>query len=118
MSSSGAVVEDVKVPLLEDLASTVRSNDGQDHDHQDQTLARKVWIESKNLWHIDIVSPAALSPPTPCWSSPKPLLVTLGDFELAEIHIFHKHVKSSQVFILASFSFLSHLAACPLVAGR
>ena len=29
MSSSGAVVEDVKVPLLDDLASTVRSNDGQ-----------------------------------------------------------------------------------------
>ena len=87
MSSSGAIVEDVKVPLLDDLASTVQSNNGQDHDHQDQTLAWKVWIESKKLWHI--VGPAIFSRIT----SYSMFVITqafaghLGDLELAAISI-------------------------------
>ncbi|KAK9990321.1 hypothetical protein SO802_025306 [Lithocarpus litseifolius] len=86
MSSSGAL-EDAKVPLLDNLASTVRSNDGQDVDDQDQYLARRFWIESKKLWHI--VGPSIFSR----IASYSMLVITqafaghLGDLELAGISI-------------------------------
>ncbi|KAK9284396.1 hypothetical protein L1049_023567 [Liquidambar formosana] len=85
MTSNGEVNES-KVPLLEDLASTVdRSNDGEDDQHQD--LARRVWIESEKLWHI--VGPAIFSRV----ASYSMLVITqafaghLGDLELAAISI-------------------------------
>ena len=86
MSSSGAL-EDAKVPLLDNLASTVRSSDGQDVDDQDQYLASRFWIESKKLWHI--VGPSILSR----LASYSMFVITqasaghLGDLELAGISI-------------------------------
>ena len=86
MSSSGAL-EDAKVPLLDNLASTVRSSDGQDVDDQDQYLARRFWIESKKLWHI--VGPSIFSR----MASYCMFVITqasaghLGDLELAGISI-------------------------------
>ncbi|KAE7999993.1 hypothetical protein FH972_004365 [Carpinus fangiana] len=88
MMSRSASVEDANLPLLEDCASAVRSKDGQDDDDdQDQDLARRVWIESKKLWHI--VGPAIFSR----LASYSMLIITqafaghLGDLELAAISI-------------------------------
>ncbi|XP_062154015.1 protein DETOXIFICATION 27-like [Alnus glutinosa] len=83
--STLASVEDAKVPLLEDCVSLVPSKDGEDD--QDQDLARRVWIESKKLWHI--VGPAIFSR----LASYSMLIITqafaghLGDLELAAISI-------------------------------
>jgi MATE family multidrug resistance protein len=88
MMSRSASVEDTNLPLLEDCASAVRSKDGQDDDDdQDQDLARRVWVESKKLWHI--VGPAIFSR----LASYSMLIITqafaghLGDLELAAISI-------------------------------
>ncbi|KAH9712824.1 protein DETOXIFICATION 27 [Citrus sinensis] len=81
MPSNGAL-EDTKVPLLDDLASTVPSEDD-----SDQNLTRKFWVESKKLWYI--VGPAIFSRLT----SYSMLVITqafaghLGDIELAAISI-------------------------------
>ncbi|XP_059458029.1 protein DETOXIFICATION 27-like [Corylus avellana] len=88
MMSRSASVEDAKVPLLDDCGSAVRSKVGKDDDDdQDQDLARRVWIESKKLWHI--VGPAIFSR----LASYSMLIITqafaghLGDLELAAISI-------------------------------
>ncbi|KAJ8771221.1 hypothetical protein K2173_026082 [Erythroxylum novogranatense] len=71
-------LEEAKVSLLEDLVQD---------DHQDQKLSRRVWIESKKLWHI--VGPAIFSR----IASYSMLVITqafaghLGDLELAAISI-------------------------------
>lgn len=81
MPSNGAL-EDTKVPLLEDLASSVPSEDD-----SDKSLARNFWIESKKLWHI--VGPAIFSR----LATYSMLVITqafaghLGDLELAAISI-------------------------------
>ncbi|KAK7853397.1 protein detoxification 26, partial [Quercus suber] len=87
MSSSSGALEDAKVPLLDNLASTVRSNDGQDVDDQEQYLARRFWIESKKLWHV--VGPSIF-----CRIASYSMVVItqafaghLGDLELAGISI-------------------------------
>ncbi|KAK7834044.1 protein detoxification 28, partial [Quercus suber] len=80
-------LEDAKVPLLDNFASTVRSSDGQDVDDQDQYLARRLWIESKKLWHI--VGPSIFSR----MASYSMFVITqasaghLGNLELAGISI-------------------------------
>ena len=87
MSTSSGALEDAKVPLLDNLASTVRSNDGQDVGDQEQYLARRLWIESKKLWHI--VGPSIFSR----IASYSMVVITqafaghLGDLELAGISI-------------------------------
>nr|POE49680.1 protein detoxification 27 [Quercus suber] len=87
MSSSSGALEDAKVPLLDNFASTVRSNDGQDVDDQEQYLARRFWIESKKLWHV--VGPSIFNR----IASYSMVVITqafaghLGDLELAGISI-------------------------------
>ncbi|PON33080.1 Multi antimicrobial extrusion protein [Trema orientale] len=107
---SNSLIEEVKVPLLEDLASINQSSNGQghedhghhhqqpqgdhgdddnfDHHHRHQlSLGRRVVIESKKLWHI--VGPSIFSRVT----SYSIFVITqafaghLGDLELAAISI-------------------------------
>lgn len=84
MSSNGAL-EEAKVPLIEDLASAELLKAEQDD--QDQSLTKRVWIESKKLWQI--VGPAIFSR----LASYSMLVITqafaghLGDLELAAISI-------------------------------
>ncbi|KAL6277282.1 hypothetical protein ACE6H2_020883 [Prunus campanulata] len=86
MPSNSAIVE-AEVPLLDDLASTVRSKHEHSEDEDQGTLARRSWIESKKLWHI--VGPAIFSRV----ASYSMLVITqafaghLGDLELAAISI-------------------------------
>ncbi|KAJ9170408.1 hypothetical protein P3X46_018518 [Hevea brasiliensis] len=78
-------VEDSKVPLLGDHFSPFSPKPVEDD--QDQSLTRRVWIESKKLWQI--VGPAIFSRLT----SYSMLVITqafaghLGDLELAAISI-------------------------------
>lgn len=84
MSSNGAL-EEAKVPLIEDLASAERLKAEQDD--QNQSLTKRVWIESKKLWQI--VGPAIFSR----LASYSMLVITqafaghLGDLELAAVSI-------------------------------
>ncbi|RXI07854.1 hypothetical protein DVH24_014420 [Malus domestica] len=87
MASNSALVE-AEVPLLDDLASTVRlKREHNDDENQATTLVRRSWIESKKLWHI--VGPAIFSRV----ASYSMLVITqafaghLGDLELAAISI-------------------------------
>ncbi|BBN70164.1 MATE efflux family protein, partial [Prunus dulcis] len=86
MPSNSALVE-AEVPLLDDIASTVRSKHEHSDDEDQGTLARRSWIESKKLWHI--VGPAIFSRV----ASYSMLVITqafaghLGDLELAAISI-------------------------------
>ncbi|CAN6567886.1 unnamed protein product [Malus baccata var. baccata] len=87
MASISTLVE-AEVPLLDDLASTVRlKREHNDDENQATTLVRRSWIESKKLWHI--VGPAILSRV----ASYSMLVITqsfaghLGDLELAAISI-------------------------------
>nr|DAD41005.1 TPA_asm: hypothetical protein HUJ06_015328 [Nelumbo nucifera] len=74
-----------KVPLLDGSSPTVRVPEPDEH--HDQKLVRRVWIESKKLWHI--VGPAILSRV----ASFSMNVITqafaghLGDLELASISI-------------------------------
>ncbi|KAG8478544.1 hypothetical protein CXB51_028300 [Gossypium anomalum] len=84
MSSNGALKE-AKVPLIEDLGPAEGSKVEQDD--QNQSLGRRVWIESSKLWQI--VGPAIFSR----LASYSMLVITqafaghLGDLELAAISI-------------------------------
>ncbi|XP_022773881.1 protein DETOXIFICATION 27-like [Durio zibethinus] len=84
MSSNGAL-EEARVPLIEDLASAERLKAEQDD--QNQSLMKRVWIESKKLWQI--VGPAVFSR----LASYSMLVITqafaghLGDLELAAMSI-------------------------------
>lgn len=86
MPSSAALME-AEVPLLDDLALTVRSEHEHSDDEDQGTLARRFWVESKKLWHI--VGPAIFSRV----ASYSMLVITqafaghLGDLELAAISI-------------------------------
>lgn len=90
MPSSNGVVNEAKVPLLEDQYSSKEDGivqlSGRDDD-QELGLGRRVWIESKKLWHI--VGPAIFSR----IASYSMLVITqafaghLGDLELAAISI-------------------------------
>jgi MATE family multidrug resistance protein len=101
--STLASVEDAKVPLLEDCASLVPSKDGEDD--QDQDLARRVWIESKKLWHI--VGPAIFSR----LASYSMLIITqafaghLGDLELAAISIANNVIVGFDLGLLVLLDF-------------
>ena len=108
--SRSASVEDANLPLLEDCASAVRSKDGQDDDDddQDQDLARRVWIESKKLWHI--VGPAIFSR----LASYSMLIITqafaghLGDLELAATSIANNVVVGFDFGLLVRITSISH----------
>ncbi|TYG46288.1 hypothetical protein ES288_D11G245100v1 [Gossypium darwinii] len=84
MSSNGALKE-AKVPLVEDLGPAEGLKGEQDD--QNQSLRRRVWIESRKLWQI--VGPAIFSR----LASYSMLVITqafaghLGDLELAAISI-------------------------------
>ncbi|GMY11418.1 Protein DETOXIFICATION [Fagus crenata] len=86
MPSSSLVEEESKVPLLDDIPLTNQSEDGI-NDIQDQTLAWRVWIESKKLWQI--VGPTLFFR----LASYSMVVITqafaghLGDLELAAISI-------------------------------
>ena len=87
MSRNGAI-EEANVPLLEDLASrVVPLKQERVEDEEDKVLAKRVWIESKKLWHI--VGPAIFSRVT----SYSMFVITqafaghMGDLELAAISI-------------------------------
>ena len=79
-------LEDQKVPLLESSEELHGIYDNQEEE-ADTSLAQKVWIESKKLWHI--VGPSIISR----ISSYSMLVITqafaghLGDLELAAISI-------------------------------
>ncbi|XP_061351275.1 protein DETOXIFICATION 27-like [Gastrolobium bilobum] len=79
-SKEASSLGEAKVPLLEDKTLV-------DRGEQDQDLARRVWVESKKLWHI--VGPAIFSR----IASYSMLVITqafaghLGDLELAAISI-------------------------------
>ncbi|XP_059643735.1 protein DETOXIFICATION 27-like [Cornus florida] len=85
MSGKVRVEEDPKVPLLDYSISTVGSE--YQEDDQDLDLLRRVWIESKKLWHI--VGPAIFSR----LASYSMFVITqafaghLGDLELAAVSI-------------------------------
>ncbi|GLT33701.1 hypothetical protein SLA2020_082650 [Shorea laevis] len=84
MPGNGAL-EEAKVPLLNDLASAAKLKAEQDNENQ--SLSKRVWIESKKLWQI--VGPAIFSR----IASYSMLVITqafaghLGDLELAAISI-------------------------------
>ncbi|MQL41522.1 hypothetical protein EI012_26805, partial [Escherichia coli] len=79
-SNEASTLVEAKVPLLEDHHPLI-------DEEQDQDLARKVWVESKKLWHI--VGPAIFSR----IASYSMLVITqafaghLGDLELAALSI-------------------------------
>lgn len=109
MSSRVLIEEDTKVPLLKlDLSSTgaPSKDDGQDHDDDD--LARRVWIESKKLWHI--LGPSIFSR----LSSYSMLVITnafaghLGELELAAISIAFNVIVGFDFGLLVYFFFLIH----------
>lgn len=59
MSTNNTTVEnDTKVPLLDYSSSTIQTKSTAEED-QDQSLSRRIWIESKKLWRI--VGPAIFS---------------------------------------------------------
>ncbi|MBA0812565.1 hypothetical protein Gohar_026526 [Gossypium harknessii] len=80
MSGNGGALEEAKVPLIDDLASTEK-------DYENGPLRERVWIESKKLWRI--VGPAIFNR----LASYSILVITqafaghLGDLELAAISI-------------------------------
>ncbi|XP_028783900.1 protein DETOXIFICATION 27 [Neltuma alba] len=84
--ASGPYLGEAKVPLLEPHLSDLVPKDEQDHVAH-ETLTRRVWVESKKLWHI--VGPAIFSRV----ASYSMLVITqafaghLGDLELAAISI-------------------------------
>lgn len=90
MPSNGAI-EEANVPLLEDLASSpavpLKQERVEDDRQEDKVLAKRVWIESKKLWHI--VGPAIFSR----LSSYSMFVITqafaghMGDLELAAMSI-------------------------------
>lgn len=87
MSSNGTVVGEPTVPLLDQSSSTVGSK-YQENDHHDEVnLTKKVWIESKKLWHIS--GPAIFN----CIASYSVLVITqsfvghLSDLEFAGFSI-------------------------------
>jgi Na+-driven multidrug efflux pump len=108
MMSRSASVEDAILPLREDCASAVRSKYGQDDDNQDQDLARRVWIESKMLWHE--VGPAIFSRLT----SYSMLIITqafaghLGDLEFAATSIANNVVVGFNFGLLVRITSISH----------
>lgn len=96
--SSRELIEDVKVPLLKDLDS---KDDGENDD-----LARRVWIESKKLWHI--LGPSIFSR----LASYSMLVITnafaghLGELDLAAISIANNVIVGFDFGLLVYF--LSH----------
>ncbi|OIW10599.1 hypothetical protein TanjilG_15971 [Lupinus angustifolius] len=84
-SNDASPLVEAKVPLLED--QTLAKHPIIEEEEHDQDLKRKVWIESKKLWHI--VGPAIFSR----IASYSMLVITqsfaghLGDLELAAISI-------------------------------
>ncbi|KAF3439232.1 hypothetical protein FNV43_RR17507 [Rhamnella rubrinervis] len=105
MPSNGAI-EEAHVPLLEDLASpTAPLKKERVEDEEDKVLAKRVWIESKKLWHI--VGPAIFSRVT----SYSMLVITqafaghMGDLELAAISI------ASNVIVSFDFGLLLGMAS-------
>lgn len=104
MPSNSALVE-AEVPLLDDLASTVRlKREHNDDETQATTLVRRSWIESKKLWHI--VGPAIFSRV----ASYSMLVITqafaghLGDLELAAISIANNVIVGFDFGLLVLFS--------------
>lgn len=103
MPSNSALVE-TEVPLLDDLASTVRSKHEHSDDEDQGTLARRFWIESKKLWHI--VGPAIFSRV----ASYSMLVITqafaghLGDLELAAISIANNVIVGFDFGLLVLYS--------------
>lgn len=115
MPSSSLVEEESKVPLLDDIPSTNQSEDGI-NDIQDQTLAWRVWIESKKMWQI--VGPTLFFR----LASYSMVVITqafaghLGDLELAAISIAYNVILGFDfgllVILFFSFSFFSVVQAC------
>lgn len=103
MASNSALVE-AEVPLLDDIASTVRSKHEHSDDEDQGTLARRSWIESKKLWHI--VGPAIFSRV----ASYSMLVITqafaghLGDLELAAISIANNVIVGFDFGLLVLYS--------------
>ncbi|ESR56080.1 hypothetical protein CICLE_v10024205mg, partial [Citrus x clementina] len=85
-------LEEIEVPLLED-------------DSADQTLARKVWVESKKLWHI--VGPSIFSRLATYSMSVVTIAFAghLGDLELAAISI------ANNVIVAFNFGLLLGMAS-------
>ncbi|KAL6959485.1 Protein DETOXIFICATION 27 [Sarracenia purpurea var. burkii] len=96
-------VDESKVPLLDNASETVRSNN--EEFDEDYGLTRRVWIESKKLWHI--VGPAIVSR----LASYSMFAITqifaghLGDHELAAISI------ASNVVVGFSFGLMLGMAS-------
>ncbi|KAF8404670.1 hypothetical protein HHK36_009558 [Tetracentron sinense] len=103
MQSSGKG-EESKVPLLKDLSSTLPFNENDDDDH-DQDLVRRVWIESKKLWHI--VGPSIFSRVASYTMNviTQAFAGHLGDLELASISI------ASTVIVGFNFGLLLGMAS-------
>lgn len=103
MPSNGSKREketNINVPLLEETSSTTGDEEDREDVEKDQVLARKVWIESKKLWHL--VGPSCFSRV----STFSMFVITqafaghLGDLELAAISI------SSNVILGFNFGLL------------
>ncbi|KAH7520481.1 hypothetical protein FEM48_Zijuj08G0148400 [Ziziphus jujuba var. spinosa] len=97
-TNTNGVIEEANVPLLQDLASTVPLKE-----EEEGVLVKRVWIESKKLWHI--VGPAIFSR----LASFSMFVITqafaghMGDLELAAISI------ASNVIVSFDFGLLSQL---------
>lgn len=104
MSSHGALKE-AKVPLIEDLGPVEGLKVEQDD--QNQSLRRRVWIESRKLWQI--VGPAIFSR----LASYSMLVITqafaghLGDLELAAISIANNVIVGFDFGLLVPISLFS-----------
>lgn len=104
MSSNGALKE-AKVPLIQALGPAEGLKGEQDD--QNQSLRRRVWIESSKLWQI--VGPAIFSR----LASYSMLVITqafaghLGDLELAAISIANNVIVGFDFGLLVPISLLS-----------
>jgi len=96
--------EEAKLPLLDYSSATVRSK-YEEEDDEDLGLTRRVWIESKKLWHI--VGPSMFSR----LATYSMFLITqafaghLGDRELAAVSI------ASNVVLGLNFGLLLGMAS-------
>lgn len=113
MSQISSVIEESKLPLLDDdhSCSTIQSNikkDGQDQ----PDFSRRFWIESKKLWHI--VGPAIFFRAT----NYSMIVITqifaghLGDLELAAISLAYNVIIGFDFGLLVLYLSFSNLPAC------
>lgn len=116
MSSNG-VTDEAKTPLLEDQYYLAKEGIQQD-DQERLPLGRRVWIESKQLWHI--VGPAIFSRV----ASYSMLVITqafaghLGEVELASISLANNLIVGFCYGLLVTTTIYQHSVYLKNIEGQ